>query len=198
MGWWIAAWPQQLITLIWFAWVISWVVASLWSARTQKRVTSGDSRPYRFPIIGGALLLLLLTPRLALPPLTRPLWNLGDSGVYAFAALIVAGLLFAWWARIHLGSFWSHAITRKEGHQVVDTGPYRYVRHPIYTGLIVGILATGAAVATIPALLGAALITFGLWRKARIEEHFLSAELGAEAYGAYCRRVPMLVPFMPR
>jgi hypothetical protein len=84
----------------------------------------------------------------------------------------------------------------QEDHQVIDTGPYGLVRHPIYTGLIGAILATGAAVATVTALLGALLIALGLWQKARMEEGFLTTELGADAYGRYCRRVPMLVPFL--
>jgi len=71
------------------------------------------------------------------------------------------------------------------------------VRHPIYTGLIAAILATGVGVGTITAMLGAVLISLGLWQKARMEERFLSVELGADAYGAYRRRVPMLVPFLP-
>ena len=72
------------------------------------------------------------------------------------------------------------------------------VRHPIYTGLIIGLLATGLAVATWTSLIGALLISFGEWQKARMEERFLSAELGAEAYRTYCRRVPMIVPFLHR
>jgi len=63
--------------------------------------------------------------------------------------------------------------------------------------LIGAILATGAAVATVIALLGARLIAFGLWQKARKEEDFLTTELGADAYGLYRRRVPMLIPFLP-
>jgi len=58
-------------------------------------------------------------------------------------------------------------------------------------------LATAIAVGTVTALIGALLIAFGLWQKARMEEGFLSAELGADAYGPYCRRVPMLIPFLP-
>ena len=86
---------------------------------------------------------------------------------------------------------------RKEGHRVIDTGPYGLVRHPIYTGLIAGMLATGIAVGTVTAMLGAVLISLGMWQKARMEEGFLTNELGAEAYGSYCRRVPMIVPFLP-
>jgi protein-S-isoprenylcysteine O-methyltransferase Ste14 len=106
----------------------------------------------------------------------------------------LAGLLFTWWARLHLGRLWSGSITRKEGHRVIDTGPYGLVRHPIYTGLIFALFATAIAQAAISGLAGAALIAFGLWVKARIEERFLTAELGADAYGAYRRRVPMLIP----
>jgi protein-S-isoprenylcysteine O-methyltransferase Ste14 len=105
------------------------------------------------------------------------------------------GLALTWWARIHLGCLWSSAITRKEKHRIVETGPYAFVRHPIYTGLISALLATAATEATPVALLGALLITLGLWVKARIEEHFLLSELGPEAYECYRYRVPMLVPF---
>ena len=83
---------------------------------------------------------------------------------------------------IHLGRFWSNEITRKEGHRVIDTGPYGLVRHPIYTGLIAAILATGLAVGTATAILGAVLISFGLSVKARAEESFLTSELDPSAY----------------
>ena len=94
-----------------------------------------------------------------------------------------------------LGAWWSGAITRKEGHHIVETGPYALVRHPIYTGLIAANFATAAAQATVTGLIGAALVAIGLWLKARVEENFLTAELGADAYAAYRRRVPMLVRF---
>ena len=64
--------------------------------------------------------------------------------------------------------------------------------------LIGGGLVTGIAVGTVTAMLGAALISLGMGLKARMEEGFLTAELGEDAYGSYCRRVPMLIPFLPR
>jgi protein-S-isoprenylcysteine O-methyltransferase Ste14 len=91
---------------------------------------------------------------------------------------------------------WSSTTTRKEGHRVVDSGPYALVRHPIYTGLSAAVVATALATATPLALAGGALMIYGLWRKAAHEEPFLSRELGA-AYDDYRRRVPMLVPFLP-
>ena len=191
---WTATWPSQLLALIWIAWLISWVVASFWSGRTQKHVMTWDSRTYRIPILAGAI---LFTPWTAQVLGETPLWQFGNGGTYVLAALTLAGISFTWWARIHLGRFWSNAITRKEGHRVIDTGPYGLVRHPIYTGLIAGMLATGVAVGTVTAMLGAVLISLGMWQKARMEEGFLTNELGADAYGPYCRRVPMLVPFLP-
>jgi len=122
--------------------------------------------------------------------------ELSSYGAYAFVGVMLTGLALTWWARIHLGRLWSSAITRKEEHRLVETGPYEYVRHPIYTGLIIALLATAASEATPVAALGAVLIALGLWLKARTEERFLLTELGPDAYESYRRRVPMLVPFV--
>ena len=192
---WIVDWPTRLLALIWLAWVISWVVASFWSGRTKAHVPTLSSLAYRIPILLGAILFMPWSGRLLGE---TPLYHVGNLGTYALAVVVVLGISFTWWARIHLGHFWSNAITHKEDHKIIDTGPYGLVRHPIYTGLIGAMLATGIAIGTITALLGTLLITFGLWRKARMEEGFLTTELGADAYGAYCRRVPMLIPFLPQ
>ncbi|MFZ3361491.1 MAG: isoprenylcysteine carboxylmethyltransferase family protein [Xanthobacteraceae bacterium] len=186
--------PSLLFAVIWIGWVISWIVASFWSAPTEKRITTWETWTSRGALLAGALLLLHSTRRLLSEP---RLWHVGYYGAYALAGLTLIGILFAWWARIHLGRLWSSAITRKEGHHIIDSGPYAWVRHPIYTGLIAAIFATAAAQATVSGLLGAALVAFGLWLKARVEERFLTQELGSDAYGAYRRRVPMLVPFLP-
>jgi len=70
------------------------------------------------------------------------------------------------------------------------------VRHPIYTGLILALLATAVAEATITALIGAALVIFGIYLKASSEERFLRVELGPDVYDSYRRRIPMLIPFL--
>jgi protein-S-isoprenylcysteine O-methyltransferase Ste14 len=192
---WIVTWPTKLVALIWLAWVVSWVVASFWSGRTKTHVRTRDSWVYRGPILLGAILLMPTTARILG---ATPLYDVCNLGTCALALVAVFGISFTWWARIHLGRFWSNAITHKEDHRIIDTGPYGMVRHPIYTGLIIAILATGLAVATWTALLGALCICFGEWQKARMEEGFLSVELGQEAYRSYSRRVPMIVPFLRR
>jgi protein-S-isoprenylcysteine O-methyltransferase Ste14 len=186
--------PAEILELIWVPWLISWLAASFWSGVTRKRVDTWEAWAYRAAMIAGGILLIPLTPRLLG---AEQIWDVGYRGAYALAGLMVGGLLLTWWARIHLGRLWSSAITRKEDHRIIDTGPYAFVRHPIYSGLIIALVATAAAEATVTALIGAALIIFGLWLKARSEERFLMVELGPDAYRSYCRRVPMLVPFLP-
>lgn len=125
------------------------------------------------------------------------LWRTPMALAWAMAAAAFAGLLFTWWARIHLGRLWSSSVTRKADHHVVDTGPYGIVRHPIYTGIILASVATAAMRGTALAWLGACVMTTGWVIKARLEEEFLCEQLGAETYGEYARRVPMLAP-LPR
>lgn len=125
----------------------------------------------------------------------RHIWEVGNDAAYGLIVVMLWGLLLTWLARIHLGRLWSSAITRKERHRVVDTGPYAFMRHPIYAGIITAVFATAAIEATVTALVGAAFICSGLWLKARAEERFLMVELGPDDYRSYCRRVPMLIPF---
>ena len=185
--------PNEAFQVIWIGWVVSWVAASLWSGRTEKRAATREMWIYRIVIFAGAI---LVAPWTAQVLGERPAWQVGSYGAYAFVGVMLTGLALTWWARIHLGRLWSSAITRKEEHRLVETGPYEYVRHPIYTGLIIALLATAASEATPVAALGAVLIALGLWLKARTEERFLLTELGPDAYESYRRRVPMLVPFV--
>lgn len=186
--------PNQTFQVIWIAWVVSWIAASFWSGRTAKRVTTSETWIYRIIIFAGAL---LIAPWTAQALGESPIWQIGDYGACALVGVMLIGLALTWWARMQLGRLWSSAITRKEKHRLIETGPYALVRHPIYTGIIIALLATAATQATLLALLGAVLIAIGLWVKARTEERFLLAELGPDAYESYRSRVPMLIPFVP-
>jgi len=185
--------PGEAFKVIWIGWVASWVAASWWSGRTERRAATCETWIYRIVIFAGAILIAPWTSRALVE---RPTWQLGYYGAFALVVVMLMGLALTWWARTLLGRLWSSAITRKENHRLVDTGPYAFVRHPIYTGLIIALLATAATEATRVALLGALLVALGLWVKARAEEYFLLSELGLEAYASYRRRVPMLVPFL--
>ena len=186
--------PEHTIYALWAAWIVSWTLAMPWSNRTEKRDGVAAELLFRVLLYSGAILLF------AVPSSHRDfgqtqLWHFADPLNWILAAPTAAGLVFTWWARIHLGRLWSDWVTKKAGHHVVDTGPYRLVRHPIYSGLILAALATGIEKGTSFALLGAATMTLAFYTKARREERFLRAELGENSYDTYARKTAMLLPF---
>jgi protein-S-isoprenylcysteine O-methyltransferase Ste14 len=199
--------PQAAIYLPWDIWAVTWIAAALWANRTIKRPSLSAEFPYRVIALAGFGLLLAAALKVhdghysvvALPGLLgTTYWNIPDPVRWAMVGAAALGFVFAWWARIHLGRLWSGRITRKEGHHVVDTGPYAIVRHPIYTGIFIAAIATTVEMGTLHAIVGTILLIIAYWMKARVEERFLSEELGPDNYAAYRARVPMLIPFAPR
>jgi len=186
--------PGTVIILLWSGWLISWIAAAGWSNRTERRPSVGPEIRYRLLMLSGTLVMFVPAHGYEGP---LRIWHVGWRLGWVCAATVGAGIAFAWWARLHLGRLWSARITRKTDHAVVDTGPYALVRHPIYSGLLLSLLATAAAKGTWLAIAGFSMLLGGIWLKARLEERWLTEELGDEAYGAYRRRVPMLVPFGP-
>ncbi len=187
--------PIYATYALWLAWLMSWTIAMLWSSRSEKRGGIGAELVFR-GLLWVSVVLLFAFPSSPNHHEQVQLWSLGDVLNWILAAVTAGGLLFTWWARIHLGSLWSDWVVKKAGHRVVDTGPYSLVRHPIYLGLIVAAFASAIVKGTSFALLGAAIMTFAFCTKARREERFLRAELGENVYDAYARRTAMLVPFV--
>ena len=186
--------PVFAVIILWAGFALSWIAAMPWSSAIEKRVGMSREVAYRIVLIAGGLIFLIPAHGYEGP---LRLWYLPYKTVWPTIGLIVVGIALSWWARIRLGSLWSGQVTKKEDHRVVDTGPYRIVRHPIYTGILLAIYATAALKGTVLAIAGALLITIGLWMKARLEERFLRQELGSD-YDAYRARVPMLMPFGPK
>jgi protein-S-isoprenylcysteine O-methyltransferase Ste14 len=205
--------PGQATGWLWIAWVLSWGLAAVWTRRTQARPPLGEVLLYTVPTVLGAWLLLLsvnagiaapeasTTPRLwrlvGWAAFAPRLWRLPDWAGWVMTAVAAAGFAFTWWARLTLGDLWSSQVSRKENHVIIERGPYGLVRHPIYTGLIAAAFAVAVQAGSVQALVGAALMSFGFWMKARLEERFLMAELGEASYADYRRRTPMLAPFWP-
>ncbi len=187
--------PGIAIFSLWVLWALSWAAAAWWSNSTEKRPGLGAEIGYRIVQLAGVVLFFI--PAHGYEGVLR-LWHIGWTGAWICVALVAVGFAFCWWARIHLGRLWSGAVTRKADHKVIDSGPYALVRHPIYTGILLAVFATMAAKGTVLGIGGAALISIGIWMKARLEERWLSQELGAGAYEEYRRRVPMLLPFGPK
>jgi protein-S-isoprenylcysteine O-methyltransferase Ste14 len=184
--------PETAMRVLWGAWWLTWWAAALWSDRSVKRPAARDQVIYRVFVAIGAMLLFGLY-RHRIESEVR-LWRATPTAAWAMVGLAMAGFLFTWWARLHLGRLWSSNVARKAGHHVVDTGPYGIVRHPIYTGIILASCATAAMRGTMAGWIGVAVMTAGWYIKARMEEHFLREELGADGYTRYARRVPMLLP----
>jgi protein-S-isoprenylcysteine O-methyltransferase Ste14 len=180
---------------LWVGFAVSWLIAAAWSKPAEKRVGVRGELAYRLVLIVGGLVLLVPAHGYFGP---LRFWIVTRDEAWTATALIACGFVFAWWARIHLGVLWSGTITKKADHRVVDGGPYGIVRHPIYTGILLSVYATAAVKGTAFGLVGALIITVGLWMKARIEEQWLARELDPGSYETYRRRVPMLVPFGPR
>ena len=192
--------PAVATAILWVGWVLSWGLASVWTRRTQARPAFGEILLYTVPTALGAWLLALSANATMAEPeaaFTARLWRLPEWAAWAMTAAAAAGFAFTWWARVTLGDLWSSSVSRKENHVIIERGPYGLVRHPIYTGLIAAAFAAAVQVGSAQALAGAALMSFGFWMKARLEERFLMAQLGEASYADYRRRTPMLAPFWP-
>ncbi|MGD9981867.1 MAG: isoprenylcysteine carboxylmethyltransferase family protein [Hyphomonadaceae bacterium] len=185
--------PGLAIGFAWLAWVVSWLAAAAWTRATIRRAGYWREFPGRIVVLLGGLLLFvsLGTSRCFLPVL----WNTSAAVGWLLFAGVLAGMAFAWWARLHLGALWSGTVTRKQDHRIVDTGPYGIVRHPIYSGILFSMWMTALERGRVEPLAGAALLSLGLWMQARLEEQFLAQELGAAEYASYSARVPMLAPW---
>jgi protein-S-isoprenylcysteine O-methyltransferase Ste14 len=115
--------------------------------------------------------------------------TIGKLGV----ALTVAGIAFAIWARWHLGENWSAAVTLKEGHELISSGPYRHIRHPIYTGMLLAFVGTALALGEYRALISICIVVVAFYAKAKKEERFLTQEFG-DKFREHCRRTGMFLP----
>jgi len=186
--------PTTVLATVWIVWWLSWWAAASWSGQTASRPPLRQQILYRVCAIIGVILLFGGYSHEFVVEIV--LWRTPLAVGWIMLAVAIVGLAFTWWARLHLGRLWSSSVARKADHHVIDTGPYGIVRHPIYTGITLATIATAVMRGTVAGWAGAAIMTAGWYIKARLEEGFLRQQLGADAYDAYARRVPMLVPFL--
>ena len=182
-----------LFPVMWLCWAAYWLLAS----RNAKPTTRRESVPSRLlHIVALAVAVVLVaSPTIPIPILDERFLPFVPWPFWTGAALTLAGLLFTVWARVHLGRNWSGTVTVKENHELVTSGPYRVVRHPIYTGLLLGFIGSGLARAEWRGLLAVAFALWGFWRKLRLEEQWMREQFGG-VYETYARRVAALLPFI--
>ena len=182
---------DYLFPAMWFAYLIYWWAKST-NVKTTERSESALSRLIRSVSIVSAVVLLAF-PNIPLSLLDERFIPLGIMRFWMGCAITLCGLLFSIWGRHHLGTNWSQAVTVKEDHQLITSGPYALVRHPIYTGLLLAFLGSAVALGKWRGLLAVVLVFAVLWHKLRLEEKWMRAEFG-ESYMSYSKRVAALVP----
>jgi protein-S-isoprenylcysteine O-methyltransferase Ste14 len=129
------------------------------------------------------------------PPLNDRFAPLAIWSAALGAALTFAGLAFSIWARFVIAGNWSSYVELKRDHELIVEGPYRWVRHPIYTGLLLAFAGSAWAVGEWRGVLAVAIVAASFWRKLKLEEAIIRLEFG-EAYDRYAARTPALVPFV--
>lgn len=177
---------------LWWAWLIYWALAAR-GVKAAQRKEGALSRLAHF----GPLILagwMLGADRLPGDVLGARLWPRTEATFWIGAALLAGGLGFCVWARRVIGRNWSGTVTVKEGHELVRTGPYALVRHPIYTGLLLAFAGTALVVAEARGVVAVLMVLLALWRKLRLEERWMGETFG-EAYAAYRRETAALIPY---
>lgn len=184
--------PIEWVRILWLVLALYWLVSALKRKDTKKRETIFQRLRYTLLLIAG-------------------FWILFSSGAHYYpwlgtrfvpatplydwlgVALTAAGVAVAFWARWHLGTNWSGVVTLKEGHELIRTGPYRTIRHPIYTGMLLGLLGTAVTIGEVRGPLAVALAWLSFYVKARREESFLAQEFGP-AFAEHQRHTGMFLP----
>jgi protein-S-isoprenylcysteine O-methyltransferase Ste14 len=180
---------------MWIAWCLYWVISARGTKRTVRRESWVSRISHVLPLIIGILLVAL--PHIPSALFATRILPRTFVTYWVGVTLTFLGLAFAVWARRHIGSNWSGTVTVKENHALVRTGPYAWVRHPIYTGLLLAILGTAVARGELRGVWALALCTIAFVSKLRIEERWMRQEFGEE-YARYSASVPALIPFAPR
>lgn len=175
----------------WLVFGASWLVGAFRTRRTvQKETSASRFANLALQLLGFVLIFRGRAPVGTLADRILP-WNFGlfVMGV----ALTWIGVALALWARWHLGQYWSARVTLKEDHQLIRTGPYAHLRHPIYSGIDLAALGSALAFDQWGCVLGAACIVLAHWIKAKREERLLATQFG-EAFQEHCRSTGFLFP----
>lgn len=176
---------------LWLVWYALWILAGIGTKRAMERADWGRALGYYIPILLGYYLMFGFdfdVPWLQYHIIPRtPL--IGITAIF----LTLAGMAFATWARVYLGRNWSSVPTIKEHHQLIRCGPYRLVRHPIYTGILLAMAGTFLANGRVRGALSIVVLYIGWTVKSRIEEVFMVRTFGAE-YEEYRHTTGALFP----
>ena len=184
--------PYQFINVLWiFFWAV-WLAAAFFVKRATRRRRS----PIRLVYIALALSAFWFFGNHTRNPILRNQLIPNTPAIaYTGALLTAAGIAFAFIARFFLGRNWDGRVVIKQDHTLILTGPYAFVRHPIYSGLLLAILGTAIAYGQLGYFAAAVVVTFALWLKSRLEERLMIEQFSTQ-YSDYRSRVKAFIPFM--
>ena len=183
--------PWQMDMIPWYVFGAYWLVTWL---RVKRTKTTEPLASRLVTVIPMVLAVELLFSDLSSTRLLRVRFVPAAAWIaWLGFAVTILGVIIAIWARYCIGQYWSARVTLKEGHRLIRSGPYQFVRHPIYTGMLVGAIGRALTLGEWRGILGVVLVLATHWRKARREESLLTGEFGEE-YAAYRRRTGFLFP----
>jgi protein-S-isoprenylcysteine O-methyltransferase Ste14 len=179
--------------VLWLSWLAYWIVASRDVKATRRHEPRLSRLLHVALILLAAILLAFHAHRMGW--LNERFLRATMIAYWAGLLMLAAGVAVAVWARCTLGRNWSGTVTVKEGHELIRSGPYRFVRHPIYSSLLLAILGTAIAIGEWRALVAFVAIIAAFVIKIRTEERFMRETFAGE-YARYRAEVPALIPFI--
>ena len=183
----------RVIHFCWIIFIAVWLLAAISAKRTVYRERRSARARYWLLLV---IAYVLLQRAGSLPyPLDWLAVPHTEISAWIGAFVCISGLAFALWARGTLGRNWSGAITLKEEHELIEEGPYRIVRHPIYAGILAMFAGTAIAIGYLGGFIGLVLLFGSFWIKLKREED-LMREKFPERYFAYQCRVKRIIPFV--
>jgi len=184
---------RAVLGWIWIVVVVIWAAAAFVTKRAVKRQSPVTRLVETCCML--AAFNLLFNPNPWSGVLRRRI--VPDQPLYGWLSLLItcAGIAFTLWARFFLGRNWSGTVTVKENHELIRSGPYGIVRHPIYAGLSLAFLGTAIGFGELRGLIGLPILVFGWKYKALVEERFMTEQFG-DQYRRYRSEVKGLVPFI--
>lgn len=190
---------QQIVAMCWFIFLLYWFI-SAWSVKSiqETRGWLGGNWYSIFYLIGVLFIVnFKFLGRLGFPTGTFAIILFQNTSFQyvVVVILLIAGLIVAILARRTIARNWSGQVALKKDHELITTGLYQYVRHPIYTGMLLMIFGTALSLGTLGAGIGFPIILFGFLLKLHQEE-ILMAEHFGEEYVSYKQRTKALIPFL--